>query len=60
MTKELEYLILYLIKKHKDEIIKDADWWFGLPEYWVNVHDYFENNTFLLRNHHFYYLCIYC
>jgi len=46
VNSELEYLVLYLIKKHKDEIIKDADWWFGLPEYWVNVHDYFENNTF--------------
>lgn len=46
MNKELEYLVLFLIRKHKDEILRDRDWWHGLPEYFINVHDYEENDTF--------------
>ncbi len=46
MKKELEYLILYLIKKHRDEIIRDGDWWYGIPEYSINVFDYSDKNVF--------------
>jgi hypothetical protein len=46
MPKELEYLVLYLIRKHKDEILKDRDWWYGIPEYTINVHDYNEDDIF--------------
>ena len=45
-SKELEYVVLYLIKKYKHEIIRDRDWWHGIPEYFINVHDYLENDTF--------------
>ena len=45
-SKELEYVVLYLIKKHKHEILKDRDWWYGIPEYTINVHDYKENDIF--------------
>jgi hypothetical protein len=45
-SKELEYLVLYLIKKHKDEILRDRDWWYGIPEYTINVHDYNEKDIF--------------
>jgi len=45
-SKELEYLVLYLIKKHKHEILKSKDWWYGIPEYTINVHDYNENDIF--------------
>lgn len=46
MPRELEYLILYLIRKHKDEILRDRDWWYGIPEYSINVHDYNEDDIF--------------
>ena len=46
MNKEFEYLVLYLIKKHKHEILKDHDWWYGIPEHTINVHDYNENDIF--------------
>jgi len=46
MPRELEYLVLYLIRKHKDEILKDRDWWYGIPEYSINVHDCNEDDIF--------------
>lgn len=49
MSKELEYLILFLIRKYKDEILRDRDWWFGLPEYTINVHDYTEQDIFSIN-----------
>lgn len=45
-SKELEYVVLYLIKKYKHEIIRDRDWWHGIPEYFINVHDYLDKDTF--------------
>jgi len=46
MTKELEYLTLFLIRKYKDEILRERDWWFGLAEYSINVHDYNDEDVF--------------
>lgn len=48
-SKELEYVVLYLIKKHKHEILKDRDWWYGIPKYTINVHDYNENDIHFTR-----------
>lgn len=49
ITKELEYLTLWLIKKHKEEILGSGDWWHGLPEWSINVFDYTDKGEYSIN-----------
>jgi hypothetical protein len=35
----LKLKILEIIKKHKHEILKDKDWWYGLRAYDINIYE---------------------
>lgn len=35
---ELQLVVDDLIAKHKDEIVLDRDWWWGLDKYTINIH----------------------
>ena len=35
---QLQMLADDLIAKHKDEIVRDGDWWYGIDEYSFNIH----------------------
>lgn len=35
---ELQLIADDLIAKHKDEIVKDRDWWWGIEGYSFNIH----------------------
>tara|TARA_R110000868_G_scaffold180883_1_gene421596 strand:- start:2191 stop:2424 length:234 start_codon:yes stop_codon:yes gene_type:complete len=37
-TKELQLIADLLVKAHKDEIVREGDWWYGIDGHHFNIH----------------------
>ena len=46
LESNLELEMLEIIKNHKEEILKDTDWWHGLDNYDLNVFQEIEEDEF--------------